>query len=44
MRILLKLIAVLVLLGGLALVGFAYLGDMDPDPREMTVPVDLNDG
>jgi len=38
----LKILVILALIGGLALVGFAYVGDMDPEPREVTVPVDLN--
>ncbi|QFU08482.1 hypothetical protein PARPLA_03083 [Rhodobacteraceae bacterium THAF1] len=38
----LKILVILVLIGGLAFVGFAYVGDMEPEPQEMTVPVDLN--
>ena len=43
MVILLKILAILVLIGGLALIGFAYVGDMDPGTRAVTVPVDLNE-
>ena len=43
MGILLKIIGILIVLGGLAFVGFAYVGDMDPEPRDVTVPVDLNE-
>jgi hypothetical protein len=38
----LKLLAVLVVLGGLALVGYAYLGDLAPDQAETRLPVTLN--
>lgn len=39
---LIKVLVVLALLGFGALVGFAYLGDLDPQSREMRVPVTLN--
>ncbi len=40
MRIL-KLLVALVLLAGIGLVGFAYLGDLSPRQAELRVPVDL---
>lgn len=42
MGILLKLITVLVILGAIGLVGFAYLGDLTPEQTEVTAPVTLN--
>jgi len=42
MGILLKLIAMLVILGGLGLVGYAYLGDLSPKQTDVTTPVQLN--
>ena len=39
---LLKLIAFLVLTGVIALVGYAYFGDMASDSRQMRVPVELD--
>lgn len=41
-RRLLKAILVLGVLGGIGLVGYAYLGDLTPDQRDMRVPVTLN--
>ncbi len=41
---LLKFLVFLVVLGGLGLVGYAYLGDLSPEPRDEAVPVDLNGG
>ncbi|WBU59095.1 hypothetical protein [Paracoccus albus] len=41
---LLKLLIGLVVLGFLALVGFAYLGDMSPRQQEMRQPVALDTG
>jgi len=38
---LLKFLLVLVVLGFLALVGFAYLGDLDPLQERVTEPVQL---
>jgi len=32
-----KVILVLAILGSIGLVGFAYLGDMSPQPREITI-------
>lgn len=37
-----KLLAFLVIAGGIGLVGFAYLGNLDPDRSTVTVPVDLD--
>lgn len=42
MRIILKLIVVLVILGGIGLVGYAYLGDLSPDQSDVTAPVMLD--
>lgn len=39
---LLKILFVLVLLGGIGLVGFAYLGDLSPQQQEITQPIELN--
>ncbi|MEM1428493.1 MAG: hypothetical protein AAGG09_03440 [Pseudomonadota bacterium] len=36
-----KFLAVLVLIGFVALVGYAYLGDLDPDQERVTEPVEL---
>lgn len=36
-----KLIVALVVLGGVALVGYAYLADMRPEQREITRPLDI---
>ncbi len=41
---LLKFLVFLVVLGGLGLVGYAYLGDLSPEPQDEAVPVDLNAG
>jgi hypothetical protein len=38
---LLKLLAVLVVLGAIALAGHAYLGDLDPVQERVTEPVEL---
>lgn len=40
MRIL-KLLVALVLLAGIGLVAFAYLGDLSPRQAELRVPLDL---
>ncbi len=42
MGILFKFLAVLVILGGLGLVGYAYLGDLTPEQSDVTTPVQLN--
>ncbi|MAQ44872.1 MAG: hypothetical protein CL813_11950 [Confluentimicrobium sp.] len=39
---LIKLLLILVILGGLALIGFAYLGDLTPSQTEVTEPVTLD--
>jgi len=39
---LIKILFVLLLLGGAGLVGFAYLGDLTPDRVETRIPVDLD--
>ena len=36
-----KFLLVLVLLAGIGLVGFAYLGDLDPRQERVTEPVEL---
>lgn len=38
-----KLLFFLFILGFLALVGFAYLGDLSPDIQDRTQPVTLDD-
>jgi len=42
MGILLKFIFVLLILGGIGLVGYAYLGDLSPQQVDVTAPVTLN--
>lgn len=39
-----KLVFVLGILGFLGLAGYAYLGDLAPDPQEIRQPVTLNGG
>ncbi len=39
---LLKLLLILIVLGFLALVGFAYLGDLRPDQESVEQPVTLD--
>ena len=39
---LLKALLVLVLVGFLALVGYAYLGDLSPEPQDVSEPVKLD--
>lgn len=39
---LLKFIVILAVIGFVGLVGFAYLGDLDPESRDVSEPVDLN--
>ena len=39
---LIKLLLILVILGGLALIGFAYRGDLTPSQTEVTEPVTLD--
>lgn len=41
-RRLFRAILVLAVLGGFGLVGYAYLGDIAPEPRDIRVPVTLN--
>jgi len=38
----LKAIFYLLVIGAVALVAFAYLGDLDPDRAETRIPVDLD--
>ncbi len=42
MLTILKLIFILVIVGGIGLVGFAYLGDLSPDRTEVVAPVTLD--
>lgn len=42
MGIILKFITVLVILGAIGLVGYAYLGDLSPDQTDVTAPVMLD--
>lgn len=37
-----KVLIVLALIGFIGLVGFAYLGDLSPDPQDITEPVTLD--
>ena len=39
---LIKAIFLLALLGFIALIGYAYLGDLRPEQSETRIPVDLN--
>ena len=39
---LLKFVVILAIIGFVGLVGFAYLGDLDPESRDVSEPVDLN--
>ncbi|WP_375261335.1 hypothetical protein [Palleronia sp.] len=39
---LLKFVAIMAVIGFIGLVGFAYLGDLDPQSRDVSEPVDLN--
>lgn len=39
---LIKAVLVLAVLGFLGLTGYAYLADLSPEAREITVPVTLN--
>lgn len=41
---LLKFLLFLLVLGAIGLVGYAYLGDLSPEPVDEAVPVDLNAG
>lgn len=38
---LLKVLGVIAILGAIALAGYAYLGDIEPERRETRVPVQL---
>ena len=37
-----KLIVFLILLAAVAVVGYAYLGDLEPDRMEVNQPIELN--
>ena len=41
---LLKFFGFLLTLSALGLVGYAYLGDLSPEPEDRTVPVELDAG
>ena len=41
---LLKVLGVLVVLGAVALVGYAYLGDLSPQQEDRATPVELDAG
>lgn len=41
---LIKLLFFLLIIGGIGLVGFAYLGDLSPEQTDISQPVDLNAG
>ena len=42
MHIVLKLILILLVLGGIGLVGYAYLGDLSPEQKDVVQPVTLD--
>ncbi len=42
MGMLFKFLFVVLILGGLGLVGFAYFGDLTPEQTDVTTPVQLN--
>jgi len=42
MGIILKFLTVLLILGAIGLTGYAYLGDLSPDRRDVTAPVMLD--
>ncbi len=42
MRIVFKLILILLVLGGIGLVGYAYLGDLSPEQNDVVQPVTLD--
>ena len=44
MRLIFKLLLFLLVLGGIGLVGYAYLGDLTPEPTDVTQPVILDGG
>lgn len=37
-----KLLIFILVLGGLGLVGYAYLGDLSPEQTEQSEPIELN--
>ena len=41
---LIKLLVVLIVAAVIALVGYAYLGDMEPNQREVRDPIPIQDG
>lgn len=42
MRYLIRLVVILVLLGGIGLVAFAYVGDLRPERVPVSIPVDVD--
>ncbi len=42
MRTVFKLILILLVLGGIGLVGYAYLGDLSPEQNDVVQPVTLD--
>ncbi len=42
MRTVLKLILIVLVLGGIGLVGYAYLGDLSPEQNDVVQPVTLD--
>lgn len=44
MRLIFKLLLFLLVLGGIGLVGYAYLGDLTPEQTDVTQPVILDGG
>ncbi len=40
----LKVLGVLIVLGAIGLVGYAYLGDLTPEQEDRSVPVELDAG
>lgn len=41
---LLRYLFILIILGGIALVGYSFFGDLSPDQRDITVPVESDAG
>jgi len=42
MRLIFKLLLFLLVLGGIGLVGYAYVGDLTPEQQDVTIPVILD--
>lgn len=42
MGLILKILAIIVVFGGLGLIGFSYIGDLSPRTAPVSQPVDLD--